>query len=131
MKIIELQAMKLQITGVHNGSKTDEHVGLRVLQDCDLGDYAIADNTFSEEGDLSNKHVHIFRFPSTKAKTGDLVFLHTGKAKKLKTPEGETRHRFFWNLSTPVWNNDGDRAILLHISQTAAASVPPQATKSK
>jgi hypothetical protein len=116
--------MKLKIKSVYNGSKTDEYVWLEVLQDCNLRDYAIADNTFEADGDLSNKHPHIFRFPSTSVKAGEIVVLHTGKKRELGTYQGTKRHRFFWGLGSAVWNDNGDKAILLQIAGSAAVSIP-------
>ena len=30
--------------------------------------------------------------------------------------DGTRWHRFYWNMNTSIWNNDGDVAVLLQIS---------------
>lgn len=111
--------MQLKILSVHNhGDFEKEHVLLEATADCDVGKYQLCDTTYSAKGNISNKLRHTFWIPDKLIKKGDLVsvWTKTGKDQEAKTDAGRTVHRFFWNLSTAVWNDDGDCAVLQHIS---------------
>lgn len=112
--------MKVGINTIKSeGSADKEYVLLDVLEDCDIGEYLIADNTFTDKGTISNKLRHVYWFPDKKVKGGELVSLRTGKGKntEVNNSDGVKVHRFFWNLESSVWNdNDADAAVLMHIS---------------
>ncbi|HHG9580228.1 TPA: hypothetical protein ACPY17_004825 [Citrobacter freundii] len=111
--------MKVKILSVHNhGDEKEEYVMLKVLEDCDIGDYMIADSTYTGDGRISNKIRHTYWFPDKKVAKGDLVSLWTKKGTNLerKTDSGTLVHRFYWGLNQPVWNDDGDCAVLYLIS---------------
>lgn len=52
------------------------------------------------------------------ADAGDWVSLRTGKGKNRSfvNDDGKTVHRFYWGLDHPVWNDDGDAAVLIEIA---------------
>jgi hypothetical protein len=111
--------MKLQIISVHNhGDFKKEYVLLKVLEDCDVGNYVLADSTYTADGKVSNKVRHTFWFPDKEVKKGDLlsVWTGTGTNTSTKTDSGSPIHRFYWNLKTAVWNDDGDCAVLLELN---------------
>lgn len=110
--------MKVKIVGVHNhGDFKKEYVLLRVLEDCDIGEHMLADNTYTQDGIVSNKVRHTYWFPDKEVKKGELVSVWTRKGSdtEAKNDNDTTIHRFFWGLSEAIWNDDGDCALLFHI----------------
>jgi len=108
--------MDLKILSVHNhGKANEEYVLLEATADCDVGNYLLADSTYTSSGSVSNKLRHVFWFPDKKVKSGDLVSLRTGigKSGEVINNAGTKVHRFYWNLKTPVWNDDKDCAVLI------------------
>ncbi|WP_122222505.1 hypothetical protein [Pseudomonas syringae group genomosp. 3] len=111
--------MKLKIVSVHHHGDLDkEHVVLDVLEDCNLSAYVLMDTTYDKDGNVSNKHRHVKWLPAVQAKKGHKVSVWTKKGSDVSvTAEDGTRwHRFYWDMSTSVWNSDGDVAVLLQIS---------------
>lgn len=110
--------MNLKIISVHNHGDFDkEYVLMRALEDCDVGRFILADSTYTEDGNISNKVRHTFWFPDKKIKKGELVSVWTrsGKMTEATSESGTPIHRFYWGLETAVWNDDGDCAVLLDI----------------
>ncbi|MCD3616437.1 hypothetical protein KX362_23410, partial [Escherichia coli] len=70
-----------------------------------------------ENGQVSNKHRHVYFFPDKSVKKGEYVILFTRSGKN-KTgtwndDDDTVTHRFYWGLDTTVWNEDGDEALVL------------------
>lgn len=89
-------------------------------EEINLAEYAIVDKTFDEEGQLSNKYRHIYRFPNKVIKKGDFVRLYSGEKPKDGKPnfyannKKSTTYVFYWNSNCCIWNNDtGDTAFLI------------------
>lgn len=117
--------MKLIIIKVKSaGDHTTEAVWLKVLEDCSLADYMIADTTYDERG-VSNLHRHTYWFPKRAAKKGDYVVLYTKKGTNGsgQTNDGKPLHRFYWNLEEAVWNDEGDGATLVQIATARTFAV--------
>lgn len=111
--------MDLQIVNVHvKGDEDSEYVYLKVLSDCNLHYYAIADTSYTDDHHISNALRHFFWFPKKEVKAGDYVSLRTGKGKNIAITNdaGHKIHRFYWGLNEPVWNNDGDAAVLFQVN---------------
>lgn len=111
--------MELKLLGVRNqGDASEEYLIIKVLKDCNLNKFMVCDRTFASDGSASNKHRHVFFFPSFEVKEGDYVWLNTrqGTYSKGLAQDGSTGHGFFWGLNSSVWNESGDRAHLLKIS---------------
>lgn len=118
--------MKLKIISVHNHGDFDkEYVLLQATQDCDLSSYILADTTYLSSGKISNKLRHMHWFVPQKVNKDDFVTLwtKTGKNEVTKSTTGTPLHRNFWNLSTPVWNDDGDGAVLFELGTWKALKV--------
>lgn len=107
----KISILKLQ----NKGDETEEYVKLKVLKDCNLKNYAIADTTFLENDAVSNKHRHFFKFPDLKVKTGDVIVLRTC-ADDDKKNAAKNEHTFYWGFDAPIWNDKGDEAVLFHIN---------------
>lgn len=111
--------MKAKIISVHNQGDFDkEYVLIEITEDCDIGRYIVSDSTYTDDGKVSNKLRHIYWFPDKSVEKGDLVSLWTksGTNTTTKSDSGAPIHRFFWNLKTAIWNNDGDCAVLLELN---------------
>lgn len=116
--------MNLRIETVEN--RKNETVILAVLEDCNLKNYAIADNTFDKDR-LSNRHQHVYFFPSEDVKKGDIVILHIGMKFKHSEPIAGTKNtkwHFYTGSEAEIWNNDGDTAYLIHYHSMQNKQVP-------
>ena len=111
--------MKLELIKVNNcGDQTKEYVSLEVVADANLEFYLLTDTTYTDDIHISNKLRHLYWFPKTAVKKGDFVWLDTGKGTNISRGNtAQTRtHIFYWNLAEPVWNDDGDCAVLFEVS---------------
>lgn len=110
--------MKLRIDKVHgHGDASEERVLLTVIEDCNLNCYMVSDATYSEDGKISNKHRHSKWFVTKEVKKGERVALHTKVGdRKTVSKDGTTWHHEYWNFKSPIWNDDGDAAVLVEIS---------------
>lgn len=111
--------MRLQIIGIVNrGAPNQERVHLRVLADTNLSYYVVLDTTYVSPTAISNLLRHAYWFPSQQVKAGDNVVLYSGVGanKSLPNPLGGTNHFFYWGLTQTVWNNTGDCAVLMELS---------------
>lgn len=121
--------MKLKITSVKNqGDANKEYVMLKALEDCNLNNYMILDNTYDAAGEPSNKSRHIYIFPDFSVKAGQYVCVSTrkGKYKLGKTDKGNPLHYFYWGLEHSVWNDDGDVAHLIRIGGHQKLPISPK-----
>jgi hypothetical protein len=112
----------------NSGDKNSEYFCFRAAQDCNLGHYMVADNTFDAKGNPSNKLRHVFAFPSHNVKQNDLIVLWTkdGKNNVGKDTAGGPQHNFFWNLKENVWNVNGDTAHLIDVRSNQNSTVGKQ-----
>jgi hypothetical protein len=110
--------MKAKIVSVHgHGRAMEEYLLMEILQDCDLGAYAVVDYTYRVDHELSNMHQHFYRFEPKKVRKGDQVLLWTrgGKNSESDGDSGRAIYQYYWGLVSAVWNDDGDVAQLLQI----------------
>ncbi|MFG0669427.1 hypothetical protein ACF8E6_02540 [Pseudomonas sp. xss_1] len=122
--------MELKIHSVSGrGSSSSEYVIIDVLKDCNLKNFMICDRTFNSDGKPSNKHRHVYFFPSCEVKKGEVVWLNTcpGTNRKNKTSDGRLAHEFYWGLNSSVWNDSGDKVYLIKMEAIDALDVPPVA----
>ncbi|MEX2410160.1 MAG: hypothetical protein WD607_02105 [Candidatus Paceibacterota bacterium] len=118
--------MNLEIISIHNnGDQNKEYVLMKVLQNCDAGHYILADSTYTDDGKISNKVRHTYWIPDKEVEKGDLISIWTkdGKNTTSKTDSGTPIHRFFWGLNKPVWNDEGDCAVLFEVNTWQIFSV--------
>lgn len=111
-------AMALKIVEINSkGNKDSEFVKLEVLNDCNLSEYVIFDTTFRTSNSVSNKQRHVYLFPYQSVKEGDIIYLYTKKGNDESTDYkyNPNTHKLFWNLNQAVWNNSGDKAILIRM----------------
>ena len=111
--------MQLKVIGIYEqGDASKEYVVLEATADCDLRYYAVADTTYTTDTSISNKLRHFYWFAPKSVNKGERVVLRTGKGKddSYTTTNGIKVYRFFWNLGSAVWNDDGDAAVLFKIA---------------
>lgn len=111
--------MELKIVEINGkGNKDSEYVKLEVLNDCRLSNYVLFDTTFRTSDKVSNKQRHVYLFPYKDAKKGDTIYLYTRKGNDESTTYEyiSNTHKLYWNLNQAVWNNTGDKAILIKIA---------------
>jgi hypothetical protein len=111
-------AMKLRIDFVHgHGDANEERVVLTVLDDCNLNRYMICDATYNGDGTISNKNRHSKWFDGKDVKKGARISLHTrvGSDHDIEH-KGVMWHHIFWDFKSPIWNDTGDAAVLIELS---------------
>lgn len=111
--------MKLRIDKLFNhGNANKEHVVLTVLEDTNLHYYVIADTTYTDAGKISNTFRHFAWLPTADGKKGDRVALWTtkGKYKRVVADDGTVWHHVYWGSDAPIWNDDGDAAVLMELN---------------
>ncbi|NVZ52817.1 hypothetical protein HX792_20900 [Pseudomonas sp. B6002] len=119
--------MKLIIDSIHgHGDASEERVLMTVVEDCTLNRYMVADTTYTSSGKLSNKHRHTYWFGTVEAKKGERVALYTKKGSYSKSVHaGVTWHKCYWNSGSPIWNDEGDAAVLFEINTWKTTRVKP------
>jgi hypothetical protein len=119
--------MKLKIDSIHGqGDSAEERVLMTVVDDCTLNRYLITDTTFTSSGKLSNRHRHTYWFGPIDAKKGERVALYSKSGTYAKTVRsGVTWHNHYWNSGSPIWNDEGDAAVLFEINAWKTTSMKP------
>jgi hypothetical protein len=115
-KIVRRYKMDIKILRVN---VKNEYVVLKVINNCDLINYGIADKTFDDKEKKSNRLRHFYWFPKKEVKKNERIILHTknGNPKTETTKDGVILHRFYWGLKSDVWNDGGDEAVLFNIAE--------------
>lgn len=112
-------AMALKIRSIHgHGDKDSEYVILDVVESCWLDAYVILDTTYRTSNIINNKHRHVFLFPTKQVKKDDVIYLYTKKGSDHSTTYSysSNTHKLYWNLNQAVWNDSGDKALLIRIA---------------
>ncbi len=122
--------MSISIINIINNADPDddECVILVVEEDINLGNYAIRDHTYDDDGDVSDIFPHYYEFPHKAVKKGEIIVLYTGTGKdgSYKNAEDTNVHAFYWGSDESIWNNSGDQAILLRIKYLQTYTIPDE-----
>lgn len=113
--------MDLKFKKIDNKGKDNEYILMQAMDGCNVHDYLIHDDTFDQDGELSNKLRHMYRFPCQEVNKGDYIALFVKKSGKYKlgtTTNNYPCHYFYWGANTDIFNEDGDNLYLLKIGQT-------------
>lgn len=105
--------MEVEIIGVADKGNLDkERLVIKVVQQCNLAWLIVMDNTYDEEGRLSNKWRHVYVMPKIMANEGDYIWLYTKKGNILTrdNTSGTKTYELFWGLDQTLWNQDEDYA---------------------
>ena len=107
--------MNLKINEINPSTWSgDEFVKITVLNDCNLNEYAITDETFNKEGKETDIFRHTYFFPEIGVKKDDTIFLYTSKGnKKVHFEKGKRVIKLYWCSDEPIWNNSMDKATLI------------------
>ncbi|EPM4748539.1 hypothetical protein ACTJ2M_000295 [Vibrio parahaemolyticus] len=106
--------MKLKVIEIKNsGTLNQEYVKLKVVNDCNLKYYLLADTTYISETSISNKLRHMYWFAPKDVKKDDVIYVYSGKG---KNTSNSGVHKYYWNLSKSVWNDDDDAALLFEVN---------------
>lgn len=98
------------------GDEVEERITFAVIENCNLGDYVLTDDTFRDETP-TNLLRNVYFFPAIDVKKGERVSLRTKKGNyrlHQESPTSTKWHQLYWGLSKPVWNDSGDSAHLLY-----------------
>lgn len=117
--------MDLKVIGIRNAGESMERLLIRVVKDCNLRGYMVIDNTYEENGELSNVNRHVYVFPNYEVSEGNIIRLYTrqGTNKETDGTFGKTEtvkyYNFYWGFDDgcTVWNKDGDTPYLLHYDE--------------
>lgn len=111
--------MKVRINRIDRLGMENERVLMEVMEDCNLSHYLLFDNTYSNNGILSNLSRHVYFFNAKEVKKGDFISLFTRKKRvndkdSFSNKRKTTTYQLFWGLDKEIWNNVRDSAYLLH-----------------
>lgn len=111
-----------------HGNLSSERLLLEAKEDdVELRHYIVMDNTYDEEGNLTNKLRHCYDFKTSDVilNKGDRVALYTkkGNYESGSTVSGNVIHKIYWGLKETVWNEGGDIAYLVEVSGRRRRSV--------
>ena len=111
-----VMAMDLKLIKIRDVKTDNERVVLKALAKCNLNEYVLFDSSYDENGIISNKHRHLFLFPNLVIEAGDFVWLYTksGTYGTHSNVSNTITHKLYWGIKNHVWNNEGDKAYLLH-----------------
>ena len=108
--------MDLKLVKIADSGNDNERLIIKAVRACNLNEYIVLDTTFDEEGIVSNKHCHVYIMPDINVNEGDFIWLYTKKG-TYHTHNNDSKtitHNIYWGLDIHVWNNDGDKAYLIH-----------------
>jgi len=118
--------MELKIKSLFlKGDEKEERLVISVLDNCQMNEFIVMDNTYLDYHSISDEDRNVYIFPRVKAKKGEIVILHSsvGEYSRRKNGKGNIVHRFYWGLERPIWNDEGDCAYLIKISEVDSKCV--------
>lgn len=111
--------MELEIFKVRNKGEQKEEIIIKVLEDCNLSDFIIYDETFDSSGNESNVWPHMYRFAPCNVKADEYIVLrtHKGKDGRGRTTKDDVCHFFFWGFdnNVSIFNKEGDTIHIVKI----------------
>lgn len=101
------------------GDAQKERLVLEVVQDDDIGRYAVFLTHILEAGNVSATVRRTYWFPDKKVRSKDLVVLYTkvGTPSEQKNKDESTSHFFYWGADSPLWRESNATAVLAHIDE--------------
>lgn len=108
--------MNIELIRIADRGNDNERLIMRAVRECNLNEYIVLDTTYDEDGTVSNKLCHVFIFPNINVNEGDFIWLYTreGRYHTYNNNSNTLTHNIYWGLDIHVWNNDGDKAYLIH-----------------
>lgn len=123
--------MKIKIIEIREAGKKDERVFMKVLEDCNLSNYIIYDETYDEDGEPSNLVPHMHRLPRVVAKKGSYISLRI-QGNPNKSSWGTLDDKVtpcyyeYWGLDRTIFNQNGDTVHLVEIADEKSLSYTAQ-----
>lgn len=116
--------MELKLIKIKDAQTEEELVVLKALAKCNINSYILFDTTYVEKGIVSNKHRHLFIFPDLVVEEGDYIWLYTkpGIYGTHTNTSGTITHKLYWGIKSSIWNNEGDKAYLIHYDDWVTCS---------
>ncbi len=111
--------MKINIKRAHDiGIRDKERIVLNVLEDCNCGSFILFDTTYVDENQISNQVRHSFWLPDKDVQKGDLIVIYTKRRNDSEkvNADGSKTHFIYMGLDITIWNENGDAATLVEIS---------------
>ena len=119
---VEKKEPNMKIKHIGN-NKGKECILFYALKGTRLHDYAIYDTTYNEEGDISNKWPHFYRFPKGEIMEEDgCVCLYTDDSTSQASVDGRPIKTFHMGLQGNIFNEEGDRIYLIKVSDIDSKS---------
>lgn len=118
--------MKLNIAYIRNAGDIDkERVVLKVVEDCDIGNYFTFLSHYTHEGKISANVISPFWFMDTDVKTGDTIVIYTkhGNRSSKQNNDGTRSYFFYRNSAEPLCLDTKICAVLLEVSSWKSSSV--------
>lgn len=114
--------MDIELVNIVNAGEEYEYLLLKVNKDCNLNKFLVYDTTFDQDGNVSNKLPHMFRFPSLNISKDKIPLIRLYTCKNYKTqewmdPKKTNNLILSWRLQETIWNKVGDKANLIEICQ--------------
>ena len=108
--------MDLKLIKIADRGNDNERLIMRAVRKCNLNEYIVLDTTYDEDGIVSNKYRHVYIMPDINVNEGDFIWLFTreGRYHTYNNNSNTITHNIYWGLDIHVWNNDGDKAYLIH-----------------
>lgn len=109
--------MDLEIRRIVNvGEYNRERIIISVKNSVDIGSFILA-CTKRKEKSISSKIRNPFWFPDKVMNEGDLVVVYSKKGvnRVQENDDGSKTYFLYWNLSTPLWNQD-EIPVLLEVA---------------
>lgn len=108
---------ELTVLGTVAIGQRDERVRIEVREACNLGALILLPCNIADEGVEPVNHAAAFWFPDTEVDAGQLVVLFSkaGQNRRMKGPDGRTRHLYYWSRpdGSSVWREHVP--VLVHI----------------
>jgi len=117
--------MKLQLRSiVAPGKLQKERLTLRALEDLDVGDYLVAQSGYADDSPTTDFD-HTLWFPYKEIQKGDLVVVYTkaGTNSERVLANGHKAHFFYLDLTSTIWDNPNNGAVVLHAPKWQSKSV--------
>lgn len=116
--------MKVKIRAIRDpGVPEKERLVLEVVQDDDIGHYAVFHTRVTGPGRVSSRIQKAYWFPDKQVRSGDVVSLYTkkGRDNERRNADDSTSHFFYWNLDAPLWVDKNVTAVLASLQWEIAS----------
>lgn len=111
--------MNIKVSSIADrGVSAKERLVLKVIRDCDIGEFAIF-KAAARDRIVTSDVRNVFWFPDKRVVAGDLVVLYTkaGTPSDKALQDGRTAYFFYLAAGGTIWNEDDAAAVVLHVSE--------------